>query len=261
MAQIEMNALSVITCGSFSARIFLPEMNLLALDGAEHEKKYPVLWLLHTEGGAALDWLSTPAESCAAKYGIFIIAPDQHHSLCTSMQYGPRYEEFMNNELPGICRNNLPISDDPAKNWIGGVGTGAYGAVKMALKHPETFSKAIALNGVLDLEAVCRKACAGQETGIFHNKASLEAVFGDLNAFSGSEHDLYALAEKPTQSKFFFAWEQSGGMEEENRRLAVLLGDAVQTQELETGADLGSCQRSLPAAVRWAIGEGKEQQP
>ena len=31
MAQIEMNALSVITGGSFSARIFSPEMNRLSL--------------------------------------------------------------------------------------------------------------------------------------------------------------------------------------------------------------------------------------
>ena len=255
MAQIEMNALSVITCGSFSARIFLPEMNGLALNGKAHEKKYPVLWLLHTEGGAAIDWLSAPAEACAAQYGIFIIAPDQHHSLCTSMRYGPRYEEFMNTELPGICRNNLPISDDPAQNWIGGAGTGAYGAVKMALKHPETFSKAIALNGVLDLEAICRKAQAGQETGIFHNEASLQAVFGDLDAFAGSEHDLYALAAKPAQSRFFFAWEQGAGVEAENRRLAGLLGKAAETVQLEQGADLGTCQRSLPAAVRWAKAE------
>ena len=119
------------------------------------------MWMV--QGLSLIHIFSTPAEACAAQYGIFIIAPDQHHSLCTSMRYGPRYEEFMNSELPGICRNNLPISDDPAQNWIGGVGTGAYGAVKMALKHPETFSKAIALNGILDLEAVCRKACAGQE--------------------------------------------------------------------------------------------------
>ena len=81
MAQIEMNALSVITCGSISVRIFLPEMNLLALDDTEHTKKYPVLWLLHDEGGAAIDWLATPAEQCAAKYGIFIIAPDHHHEV------------------------------------------------------------------------------------------------------------------------------------------------------------------------------------
>lgn len=253
MAQIEMNALSVITCGSISVRIFLPEMNLLALDDKEHQKKYPVLWLLHNEGGAALDWLSTPAEQLAAKYGIFIIAPDQHHCLCTNMKFGPRFEVFLSTELPGICRNNLPISEDPAQNWVGGVGTGGYGALKMALKYPETFSKAVSFNGVLDLEAICKKAAAGEETGIYHNKASLEAVFGDLDSFAGSENDLYALAKKPTQAKLWMGWEQDAPVAEENRRLADLLGYAAQTVTLGAGADLGSCQASLPAAVEWLM--------
>lgn len=253
MAQIEMNALSVITCGSISVRIFLPEMNLLALDDKEHQKKYPVLWLLHDEGGAALDWLATPAERCAAKYGIFIIAPDQHHCLCTDMKYGPRYEAFLNTELPGICRNNLPLSEDPALNWVGGVGTGGYGAVKMALKHPETFSKAVCLNGVLDLEAICKKAAAGRETGIRHNKASLEAVFGDLDSFAGSQNDLYTLAKTPARAKFWLGWEEAAPVAEENRRLAGLLGDAAQTRTLAAGSDLESCQASLPAAVEWLM--------
>lgn len=253
MAQIEMNALSVITCGSISVRIFLPEMNLLALDDKEHQKKYPVLWLLHDEGGAALDWLATPAERCAAKYGIFIIAPDQHHCLCTDMKFGPRYEAFLNTELPGICRNNLPLSEDPALNWVGGVGTGGYGAVKMALKHPETFSRAVCLNGVLDLEAICKKAAAGQETGIRHNKASLEAVFGDLDSFAGSGNDLYALAGTPARAKFWLGWEEDAPVVEENRRLAGLLGDAARTVTLAAGADLESCQASLPAAVEWLM--------
>lgn len=253
MAQIEMNALSVITCGSISVRVFLPEMNRLALDDKAHQKKYPVLWLLHTEGGAAIDWLSTPAEQCAAEYGIFIIAPDQHHSLCTTMAFGPRYEHFMNVELPAICRNNLPLSDAPAHNWIGGVGTGAYGAMKMALKHPKTFSKAVAINGVLDMETICKKATTGEETNIFHNKASLEAVFGDLNAFHGSENDLYSLAKQPNENEFCFIWEKGAEIEEENRRMAHLLGSAVTEETLEKGADFCTCQRSLPFAVEWLV--------
>ena len=121
MAYLELNALSTILCGSFSAKIYLPEMNMLDLDDEKHEKKYPVLWLLHSEGGTSLDWNRTMAENCAAEYGIFIIAPDAQHSICTNMDYGPKYEEFLASELPGICRNNLPISEDPALNWIGDV--------------------------------------------------------------------------------------------------------------------------------------------
>ena len=64
MAYIEFNALSVILCGSFSAKVFLPEMKKMYLDDEKHEKKYPVLWLLHSEGGSALDWVKSSAERC-----------------------------------------------------------------------------------------------------------------------------------------------------------------------------------------------------
>ncbi|MDO4974055.1 MAG: alpha/beta hydrolase-fold protein [Eubacteriales bacterium] len=251
MAQIEMNMLSVITCGSISVRVFCPGMDKLVLDDREHKTHYPVLWLLHDEGGAAIDWLATPADRLAEQYGVFLIAPDQHHALCTDMKYGPRYEYFLNTELTAICRNCLPISDDPAKNWIAGVGTGAYGAVKMALKHPETFSRAAALNGVLDMEAVIQKALLGEDTGIRHNQASLEAVFGDLNAFPGSANDLFALANNKTENHFLFTWEEGSPHEAENLRLAEELGSSAEKVKLPAGSDLGSCQATLRTALTW----------
>lgn len=253
MAQIEMNALSVITCGSFSARIFLPEMDKLMLNDKDHQKKYPVLWLLHDEGGAALDWLATPAERLAARYGIFIIAPDQHHAMCTDMTFGPRYEHFMASELPGICRNNLPISPNPKDNWIGGVGTGGYGAVKMALKHPNVFSKAFAIHGILDMERLIRLARAGEDTGTCQNLASLKAVFGDPDAFSGSGNDLYALARQPAAAGFCFLAEEGTLPWEESSRLAALLNGTADLIPVNEESDFSSCQCSLPQAFCWLM--------
>lgn len=257
MASIEMNMLSVITCGSISVRVFCPGMDKLALDDREHKARYPVLWLLHDDGGGALDWLSTPADRLAEKYGVFLIAPDQHHALCTDMKFGPRYEYFLNTELTAICRNCLPISDDPSLNWIAGVGTGAYGAVKMALKHPETFSRAAALDGVLDLEAVIQKALRGEDTGIPHDKASLEAVFGDLETFPGSANDLFSLAEKKVEGRVLFVWEDGSPRAAENLRLAKKLGETAETAVLTAGADLHACQSSLPAALAWMMKEAR----
>ena len=251
MAQIEMNALSVILCGSFSVRIFLPEMDKLALNDAAHEKKYPVLWLLHDEGGAALDWLATPAEKLAAKYGIFIIAPDQHHSMCTNMKYGPRYEQFMATEFPAICRNNLPISSDPAMNWIGGVGTGAYGAVKMALKHSDVFSKAVSIQGILDMEELIRKAVQGEETGTTQNLASLKAVFGEPEAVPGSGNDLYALANDGTKSNILFVSDPESAHHSESIRLAEALRDAAEVISVAEDHAYISCAKSLPEALEW----------
>ena len=225
MAYIELNALSTILCGSFSTKVYLPEMDKLFIDDEKHQKKYPVLWLLHSEGGTALDWDKTMAENCAVEYGIFIIAPDAQHSICTNMDYGPKYENFLATELPGICRNNLPISEDPALNWIGGVGTGAYGAVKAAMKHPEVFSKCIAMDGIYDMEKICKKAISGEPTEIFHKEESLKAVFGDITAIAGSEHDVYTLAEKSKAGKFYITGKKESKYANERVRLVVTLKD------------------------------------
>lgn len=255
MANIELNALSVITCGSFTARVFVPEIDKLQLNDSTHEKKYPVLWLLHTDGESSIDWMRTPAERLATRYGIIIIAPDQHHALTTNMDYGPRYEEFLSRELPGICRNTLPISENPAKNWIAGVGTGAYGAIKMALKYPEVYSKAAAINGILDMERAIDDVLDDRDPGFPHTKASLEAVFGNLNTFHGSHNDIYALAQQPHRAQFLLCWEEDFPYRQENMRLVQILG--AQTRTFPAGSDFNSCQQTLSATVDWLAGAYK----
>jgi S-formylglutathione hydrolase FrmB len=257
LAYFEFNALSVVLCGSFAARVFLPEMDKLQLDDAAHTKKYPVLVLLHSEGGAAVDWQTTPAERCAKEHGIFIVAPDVQHTLGTNMEYGPKYETFVSGELLAICRNIFPVSADPAETWIGGAGTGAYGAVKTALDHPDVFSKAFSINGVLDMSAIVQRALAGKDTGICHDAASLEAVFGRLDGFAGGENDLFALARKPARSRFFFLAEEDNAHRQESAALADQLGLSAEQVRLVAGSDCHSQQQSLPMAVRWAVA-GKE---
>lgn len=258
MAYIEFNALSTILCGSFSAKIFLPEMSGMYLDDEKHQKKYPVLWLLHSEGGTALDWLTTPAEQCAVRHGIVIIAPDVQHSLGTNMVYGPKFEQFMADEFPKICRNNLPLAEEAGRNWIGGTGTGAYGALKIAMKHPEVFSKAISLDGILDMAAICDKAQKNEETGIYHNKESLEAVFDELSKVGGSSNDLYALAKQVKEGQYYFGCTSGSKYLEESTRLAKILGDCAVMRVSDAEADF-SCFAVMPQAVEWVCKkEGEE---
>ncbi len=252
MAFFEFNALSVILGGSFAARVFIPEMDKLQLDDAAHTQKYPVLVLQHDEGGASMDLQRTPAERLAAEHGIFILAPDVQHTLGTDMEYGPKYETFISTELLNICRNIFPITQDPAKTWIGGIGTGGYGAVKTALHHPEVFTKAFSVDGTLDMGAIIAKAKSGEDTGIGLGEAQLEAIFGNLENFSGGENDLYALANKPAQGKFLFACEAGYARKDESESLAKVLGASARIVTLPAGADCFSQQKSLPEAVRWA---------
>ena len=257
MALFEFNALSVIMGGSFAARVFIPEMDKLQLDDKDHKTEYPVLLLLHDSGGAAVDWQQTPAERCAAENGIFIIAPDVQHALGTDMKYGPAFETFISSELLGICRNLFPISTDPALTWIGGVGTGAYGAVKTAIHHPDVFSKAISIDGILDMSAIVKKAQAGEETGIIHDAESLSAVFGELDKFEGSSHDLFALADNSVENKFLFVCREDDSHIDESTALADKLQDAAEVMQIPANADGFSHQQSLPVSVKWACAENK----
>jgi len=252
MAFFEFNALSVILCGSFAARVFIPEMDKLQLDDSAHTHKYPVLVLMHDEGGASMDLQRTPAERLAAEHGIFIIAPDVQHTLGTDMEYGPHYETFVSTELLNICRRIFPITEDPAKTWIGGIGTGGYGAVKTALQHPDVFTKGFAIDGTLDLGAIIERAKSGVDTGIGLQEEQLKAIFSDYAHFSGGENDLYTLADRPAQGKFLFVREERYARANESEALANKLGAAAEIVMLPAGSDCFSQQKSLPEAVRWA---------
>lgn len=92
---------------------FLPGLDKLRLDDKVHAKRYPVVWLLHTDGETSLQFMRTPIENLAEKYGFIAIAPDMHHAMGTNMKFGPNYEKFLVKEIQGIFRNVLPISAEP----------------------------------------------------------------------------------------------------------------------------------------------------
>jgi S-formylglutathione hydrolase FrmB len=71
---------------------------------------------------------------------------------------------------------------------------GGYGALKLALTHPERFAAAASLSGATDIAEVVR---VKKKDPL--NKAWLEemrTVFGDLREVPGSKHDLFRLAKK-----------------------------------------------------------------
>lgn len=250
MSYFELNALSVVLGGSFTARVFLPEMDKMTLDDVEHQNRYRVLWLLHTDGETSLQFMKTPIEALAETYGFIAVAPDMHHAMGTDMKFGPNMEKFLCRELRGIMRHVLPLRADPQGNFIGGVGTGAYAAAKCAIKHPDLFGKAFCINGILDMESVISRAAAGEDTGIPQTVKSLDAVFGSVNGFQGSENDLFALAQCNPDVPLYLTAEEDFPYVNDTKRLSQLLGRG-ETTLVPPGEDFNSCQTSLRAAVKW----------
>lgn len=251
MAYIEFNALSTVLGGSFTARLFLPGLDKLDLNDKTHKKRYPVLWLLHTDGETSLQFLKTPIEALAEQYGFFAIAPDMHHAMGTDMAWGPNYEKFLTREIRGIFKNNLPISLLREENFIGGVGTGGYGALKCACKHPELYAKAFSLNGVLDMQQLRQRTARGEDTGVPQTAQALDAVFGRAEEFAGSPNDLFALAGRETGVPLYLTAEEDFAWFADSSRLQQTAGKQAEFVPLAAGADFGSFQTSMRRAAEW----------
>lgn len=197
MAHIEIHALSVKLAGTFEAHVVFPEKEV-----QETEKKFPVLWMIHEDGASTFDLMrhASLMEKIAEEKKIFVIAPTAGHSLATNMVYGTKNEDFLAEECPEIFRFLYPISDKKENNYIFGIHTGAYGAVKLAMKHPDMYAGCFTVNGELDIVKRCMDS-KNRMAGFWHQtEESLKAVFGDLNKVSGGQEDLYYLA-KNTQVK------------------------------------------------------------
>ena len=150
---------------------------------------YPTLYLLHGMSDDYTIWeRRTSIERYASEKGIAVVMPDGDLSWYTDMKYGGRYFTFMSDELPAVCRDFFPkMSDKREDTFVAGLSMGGYGAFKLALRCPETFSCGASLSGALDFATFYDRTKPG----------FAEMIAGDLETeFRGSDNDLFAVAER-----------------------------------------------------------------
>ena len=244
MAYIEFNALSVCLGGSFTASVFAPELKDLKKNETL-DKLYPVLYLIHDDGGDSTDFRGiADIEKMASEYGIYIIAPSISHSFCLDMDYGPEYEKFVAEEFSGICRNMFSVKGYGEGVYIGGIGTGAYGAAMLAMKHKEMFAKCITLNGQFDVVSMCKKAASGEELP-FETPKMMEAIFGPLNEVKDSEKDIFKVVKEHKDISLYMSVDKNSPYYNENVYFAK-----------ETGCELkqeDSLSKMLKNAISWLM--------
>lgn len=185
MAVLEINALSTALSGSFSVTVIAPENTVL-----EENKLYPALYFIHEIGGDDSDIRTVKGlEHIADEHGIFVIAPSVMHSFARDLRWGGKYATFVSRELPGICRHLFPL--DESRQYIGGIGSGAYAAYLQAGEHPDIFGKCVALDGHFNIPGLCENAAKGLP--LPHLTPSMvEAVFPELLAVRGSRFDVFS---------------------------------------------------------------------
>ena len=171
---------------SASANVILPQA------AVEKGEKLPVLYLLHGLSDDHTNWQRrTSIERYADPLGLAVVMPAVNRSFYANMAHGPRYWDFISEELPQLARSFFPLSDKRADTFVAGLSMGGYGAFKVALSHPDRYAAAASLSGAVDMA----RRIANLDEIDPNWRAEMEDIFGPLESISGSANDLFHLVD------------------------------------------------------------------
>ncbi|MBQ6365201.1 MAG: esterase family protein [Oscillospiraceae bacterium] len=176
--------------------VIVPEsMQGIGLEGAHAEDNYPVLWLLHGRSDDHTIWMRrTSIERYAAPLGIMVVMPEVSYSRYMNMVYGPRYRDFIADELYHFCKKLFPhMSTDRKDHYIAGLSMGGGGAMLLGLTYPEQYGTICMLStgGVAPLEGLWR-AKGGQDTNYRRLNTDIYGT-DDTDSLAGTEYDILKL--------------------------------------------------------------------
>jgi S-formylglutathione hydrolase FrmB len=187
----------------------------------------PVLYLLHGLTDDHTGWSRyTSIERYADDAGLAVVMPSVHHSFYTDEVHGHAYWTYVSEELPGLVRSLLRLSDRPEDTFAAGLSMGGYGAIKLALTHPDRYAAAVSLSGTLDIHYMADREDRAE---IWHR--AFDGVIRDAN-------DLFTLlAAAPSVPPLYVGCGTADGLLDANERFiaAAKQGGVAVTSHLRPG--------------------------
>jgi len=160
-------------------------MSVILPQDAEGDGPFPVLYLLHGLSDDDTIWeRRTSIERYVAGMPLIVVMPDGGRGFYTDAIQGPAYESHIMKDVIGFTERFFPARTDREGRVIGGLSMGGYGAMKLALKHPDRFCSVVAHSSAFDV----RRRVADQERG-----EEFRRIFGEHP--EGTDNDPFHLAE------------------------------------------------------------------
>jgi putative tributyrin esterase len=147
---------------------------------------FPVLYLLHGLSDDYSAWVRrTSLERYAAAYPFMIVMPDGGRGYSTDAEQGEAHETALIADLIPFIDRAFRTDARRAGRAIGGLSMGGYGALKLALGHPDLFC------------AATSHSCSRAVTWT-HDPTSREPKFTRVFGSNprGGPNDLFAVAER-----------------------------------------------------------------
>jgi putative tributyrin esterase len=231
-------------------------------------KKLAVVYLLHGGAGSYRDWSNYTDVARYAEQGFLLIMPEGGNSYYTNAAGHPedRFEDYIVKDLVVDVEGRFPVKSERRARFIVGVSMGGYGAIKIALKHPELYAFAAGLSSALDVPS---RPFSFERMSQWRGHAQ---IFGPWGSAARRENDPFLLvlsdkafaSDPPSTPYIFIACGDREGLLGPNRRFANLLKQQGYRYEFHTvpggNHDWNNWSSQLPAlfnAVRLSMRPGE----
>lgn len=185
-------------------------------------EKLPVIYLLHGGGENFRNWTNDSDVAQCAAPGIILVMPEGNSSYYVNSARNPqdRYEDYIVKDLIADVEQRFPAAGNRDRRAIVGVSMGGFGAIVLALKHPEIFGFAAGLSPALDVPS--RPFSIKRISQWRHHRS----IFGDWSGLHQRENDPYVLVNSADPVRVPYIWLSCGdqeGLLPANNRFARLL--------------------------------------
>jgi putative tributyrin esterase len=211
--------------------------------------KLPVVYLLHGGGGNLRDWSNYSDSARFAERGLILVMPEGEESYYVNADERPRdrYEDYIVNDLIADVEGEFPVAAGRANRAIVGVSMGGYGAVKLALSHPDLFVFAAGISPAVDVPS--RPFSIKRIQQWRHHRS----IFGPWGSQARRNGDPFALARSadPARTPYLFlTCGEQEGLLPANRNFAGLLENRHFRYEFHVvpgGHDWNQWDKRLPS--------------
>ena len=148
--------------------------NVIFPEDVAHSGPFPTLYLLHGLSDDYSAWQRrTSIERYVQSLPLIVVMPDGGRGWYSNAHQGADYERAILNDCIGFVERTFRADARREARCIGGLSMGGYGAIKLALQHPDTFASAHGHSGAYGFghaqwrtsEPEFRRIIGPQETG------------------------------------------------------------------------------------------------
>lgn len=226
-------------------RVYVPQ----DVQGSE---ALPVVYLLHGAGGSFRDWsnYSDVAALCDRDRWILVM-PEGENSYYANAVSRPqdRFEDYIVTDLVNDVEARFHASKERGRRAIIGVSMGGFGAINLALRHPDRFVFAGGLSAAVD---VPRRRFTLRRASQWRDH---EAIFGPQDGAMRQGNDPFVVVRSadPGSAAYFYLWAgKQEGLFEPVREFAGLLKQRGFHSEFHSAAgahDWASWNHALPDCI------------